>query len=389
MKKKKRKESELVLISRTAKKGAAALLTFASLACTVMPAMAAPSPYFTYMLKVPGQKSATYSSKKTLDVSSIKATNRNVKITLKSAVISGKKISASKQKVSCQYTTSDGHIVSLTEEKSSLSLTSKLLKAIAKSGKSPVIAVRSRNAYAEAQPLATAAIRERKYSKAPTDAASFINVKLGRYGTVKAGFTLTSEGFAINGKSRKNGTYAWWIAKYTPKGGSWAASDFVIAPKKPYGAGDAAYRLSVIRNGTVLTGMKLTGALIRTGDSAETWAANPTGTFPDGWKKGMTFRYDYVLSRVKGVKASSPKKSALSVRWTPDDNADGYIMECSRNRDFSLCRTQKYSGWSIGSCTASGLRSGEKYYVRVRSTRTVDGKAYYSPWSATVTATVR
>jgi len=37
----------------------------------------------------------------------------------------------------------------------------------------------------------------------------------------------------------------------------------------------------------------------------------------------------------------------------------------------------------------SGLKSGRKYWVRVRTYKTVNGKKYYSAWSKVKTVTVK
>lgn len=369
-----------VNILKTFKKIIAVLLAGAGSFASAVPAMAAQPSYFTYTVKLPGKKAKTYSSRKTLNLSSAKASKSNAVIKLKSVYLRGRKASSSGMKISCMYTSSNGHIVSFTDGRKTLKISARLLKAIAGVGKSPSIALNRSGAYASGGAMVSARIKD-TYSRDIFKCGSFYNIKMGRYGTAKTGISLTSSGFSINGKKRKTGTYSWWVAEYRPVNGTWTAADLIIAPKYPYGIGSAAYRLAVQRKGGEVTGMKITNALILTGDSGEVWASNSSAVFPAGWRKGKVFSYYYGVGNPKNVKAYSAKKGTITANWTPSKSADGYEFECSRNADFSLSRIQKYTGWSTSHCTAYGLHSSEKYYVHVRSRKTVNGKTYYSPWA--------
>lgn len=353
----------------------------------ITPAMAkAPVSYFTYEIKAPGKKAVIQSSRKAFDATKIKAGKSKVKITLKKFYAGGKRIPLSSARISYRFI-SAGHIVSLTEGGKTISVSSRLFKAAAGTEKA-ALAVGKKDALSEIVPEASADVKERKYKKSVESAEKLVNVKIGRYGDKNTGFTIMRDGFMINGKKQKKGSYSWWISEYRPRRGAWTATSFVVGQKHDFDAGDSAYRFAVQRKGTAITGMKLTDVLIRTGDSLETWnvqndadmAWDYGASRPAGWKKDMIFPYAYILSPVRAFKASSEKKGTISVSWSTDMNAGGYVMECSRNSDFSLARTQRYTGWDVSRCAASGLRSGEAYYVRIRSWRNVDGKTYYSPW---------
>ena len=361
---------------------AAIFAVSAGMAASVMVPVSAKTSgtYFTYEVKAPGMKTATKSSRQNFDVTKIKASRNKIKITLKKFYVKGKSVPLSSARLSYRFV-SNGHTVSLTEGEKTISISAKLFKAAAGTGNA-VLAAGYKNVLSEVVPEATAKIKEKKYKKSISSVESFTNVKIGRYGDGNVNFSVNQNSFLINNKNQKKGSYSWWISEYRPRNGTWTASDFIVGQKGTFSAGDSAYRFSVQRRGKMLTGMKLTNVLIRTGDSLETWAVQESDGYalPEGWKCGMTFPYAYVLSPVRTLKASSVKKGAISINWSPDENAQGYSVECSRNSDFSLARTQKYTGWNISKCTASGLRSGESYYVRIRSWRTVDGKTYYSPW---------
>jgi len=75
----------------------------------------------------------------------------------------------------------------------------------------------------------------------------------------------------------------------------------------------------------------------------------------------------------------------LSVQWnTLPGQVDGYQLQYGTVSDFSSDTVKlKVRGDTTGSTLLTGLKSGKKYYVRVRGYRTVDGKKVYSKWSDT------
>lgn len=371
-----------MLKNRTLKRIIAVLLAGAGAASSAVPVMADGShrSYFTYTLKMPGEKTKTYSSRKKLDLTSVKASKSNAVIKLRSAFWGGRKMKLSDMKIACMFMSPDGHIISLTDGGSSLKISARLIKAIAGTEKNPSIVLMPKDAYSSGGATLSAGLKDKKFRKNIYSSDSFYNIKMGKYGTSKAGFSLTSSGFAINGEKRKDNTYAWWVAEYRPIKGTWTATDFIIAPKYPYKVGSTAYRLVVQRKNGNVTGMKIAGTMILTGDSGEVWAPDPTASLPAGWKRGKMLKYSYSPNAPRNLKAYSSGKGAITIRWTPDGTADGYEIECSRHSDFSLARTQKYTGTNVSSCTAASLRSGEKYYVRARSRRSVNGRTYYSSW---------
>lgn len=70
------------------------------------------------------------------------------------------------------------------------------------------------------------------------------------------------------------------------------------------------------------------------------------------------------------------------VSWKINKNVDGYEFQFSRSADFSK-NTMKKNIKSIYTTGANitNLRSERKYYARIRTYKTVNGKKYYSAWS--------
>lgn len=88
-----------------------------------------------------------------------------------------------------------------------------------------------------------------------------------------------------------------------------------------------------------------------------------------------------------------PKKTSISsltaiddgfkIKWnTNSSQTTGYQIQYSTNSSFSSAKTVTVSGKSKASKTIKNLKSKKKYYVRIRTYKTVDGKKYYSSWSA-------
>ena len=81
----------------------------------------------------------------------------------------------------------------------------------------------------------------------------------------------------------------------------------------------------------------------------------------------------------------SEKAKAFIAKWNAKSGVTGYQIQYSTAADFSNAKTVKIAGASTTSKTVSSLKSGKKYYVRVRTYKTlkVDGKSttVYSDWS--------
>ena len=81
-------------------------------------------------------------------------------------------------------------------------------------------------------------------------------------------------------------------------------------------------------------------------------------------------------------KPSATSSSAVTAKWSKGKNdVSGYQIKCSKNKSMKGAKTVT-AGKSVTSKKISGLKANTKYYVQVRAYKTVDGKKYYSDWSA-------
>ncbi len=87
----------------------------------------------------------------------------------------------------------------------------------------------------------------------------------------------------------------------------------------------------------------------------------------------------------KGVSLSSVKSSArkkLTVKWKKNAAVTGYQIEYSTNKNFKNAKKVTVKGAKKVSTTLSKLTSKKKYYVRIRTYKTVSKTNYYSSWSS-------
>ncbi|MBQ3406220.1 MAG: fibronectin type III domain-containing protein [Lachnospiraceae bacterium] len=98
-----------------------------------------------------------------------------------------------------------------------------------------------------------------------------------------------------------------------------------------------------------------------------------------------SFRIDPKGTSLKTVKGSS---KSITVKWTPQktkmskSHITGYQIQTATNPSFTKSKTTTpVKGYKSSSKKLTGLKAGKKYYVRIRTYKTVNGKKYYSAWS--------
>lgn len=93
-----------------------------------------------------------------------------------------------------------------------------------------------------------------------------------------------------------------------------------------------------------------------------------------------TFSIVPKTTSIKKVKAGS-KKLTVSIKKLSKSNATGIEVQVSTDKKFKKsvkkASTKKLSQTEV---TIKSLKAGKKYYVRIRTYKTVKGKKYYSDW---------
>ncbi len=93
--------------------------------------------------------------------------------------------------------------------------------------------------------------------------------------------------------------------------------------------------------------------------------------------KVLSFKINPPKQSVKSL--TSDKKGQFKVTYKKFSGATGYQVRYSKESSMSDAYEKSTKNTSL---TVNELKSGEKYYVQVRTYKTVDGKSYYGAWSA-------
>ena len=81
------------------------------------------------------------------------------------------------------------------------------------------------------------------------------------------------------------------------------------------------------------------------------------------------------------TKLLSQKKGWLNIQYRANSNADGYQIQYGTSSNMKGAKYVAVNNRGIRSYTRKDVKSGAKYYVRVRTFNVVNGKRIYSDWS--------
>lgn len=87
------------------------------------------------------------------------------------------------------------------------------------------------------------------------------------------------------------------------------------------------------------------------------------------------------------VKTSA--KKVLKIKWKKDSKADGYEIYYGKNKNFTGKNTALIKSNKTTSKTIKKLKSGTKYYVKIRAYKNADGGKIQSSWSKVVSIKVK
>lgn len=93
----------------------------------------------------------------------------------------------------------------------------------------------------------------------------------------------------------------------------------------------------------------------------------------------------------KSVKISriTAGKRKLNMKWRKGGNIDGYQIVYSLKDDFSNSHKKNIKKAKITSKTIKNLKSGNHYFIRIRTFKRSGGKTYFSRWSNTMVKKVK
>lgn len=100
----------------------------------------------------------------------------------------------------------------------------------------------------------------------------------------------------------------------------------------------------------------------------------------------------YVTVNPTGTKLSSvtsAKTGQLTIKWAKNAAVTGYQVQYATSSKFTGAKTLNVKSNKTVTSTLSKLKQKQKYYVRIRTYKTVGKVNYYSAWSAAKSATVK
>ena len=153
-------------------------------------------------------------------------------------------------------------------------------------------------------------------------------------------------------------------------------TDFFFDPG-PLGD-NAAYRsVSVIVKGTKQDEIKDSKPATKPSESATTPSTTQPTTKPSTTKNTET-----VKPKKTSIKKLSKGKKKFTVTWAKVSGVNGYQIQYSSDKKFKKNnKSVTVTKQKTTKATVKKLKAKKKYYVRVRTYKTVNGKKIYSSWS--------
>ena len=115
--------------------------------------------------------------------------------------------------------------------------------------------------------------------------------------------------------------------------------------------------------------------------------ASATVTFK-GIYTGTVQKTFKILPKATALSGVSALSKGFKVNWKAQTSqATGYQVQYYINKNFKNPVTRTVTSYKTKTLTVNKLGAGKRYYVRIRTYRTVGGQKYYSAWSAAKTVT--
>lgn len=131
---------------------------------------------------------------------------------------------------------------------------------------------------------------------------------------------------------------------------------------------------------------KVTIAKNFVGKATITVTASATKTYQETTKK-VTVTVNPAKVKLTSVKNYKGKK--LKASWKKNTKGTGYQIQYSTSSKFKSAKTVTVKGYKSTSKTITKLTKNKKYYVRVRTYKTVSKVNYYSGWSNVKSITIK
>ena len=117
--------------------------------------------------------------------------------------------------------------------------------------------------------------------------------------------------------------------------------------------------------------------------------ASATVTFK-GIYMGTIQKTFKILPKATALSGVSALSKGFKVNWKAQTSqTTGYQVQYSVNKNFKSPVTKTVTSYKTRTLTVKKLSAGKRYYVRIRTYRTVSGQKYYSAWSTAKAVTTK
>ena len=93
--------------------------------------------------------------------------------------------------------------------------------------------------------------------------------------------------------------------------------------------------------------------------------------------------------KITGVKAVASKNGSITIKWSDKTYADGYVIYKSTSKTKGFKKISTVSSSKSKIVNKKGLKSGKRYYYKVRGYAEINGKKVYTKYSSTVSAVAK
>ena len=201
--------------------------------------------------------------------------------------------------------------------------------------------------------------------------ASVIITGKGNYtGSVTKTFTINK---AVNKITAKN-----FIKTYSTKAQSFWTGVKVADGVRTFKSNSKS--VTVSKSGKVTIKAKFIGKATITITAPETKNYKKT-------TKKITITVNPTKTALSSV--TSPSAGKMTVKWKKNAVGTGYQIQYSTSSKFTSPKAVSVTKNSTLTKTIGGLTKGKKYYVRIRTYKTVGKTKFYSAWSAAKTVTIK
>ncbi|MDD6729120.1 MAG: fibronectin type III domain-containing protein [Eubacteriales bacterium] len=118
-------------------------------------------------------------------------------------------------------------------------------------------------------------------------------------------------------------------------------------------------------------------------DNKNIGKAKVTITFKGGKYTGKIVKGFKIIPKNVGISDVTTKANTIRFTWGKVSKCDGYQIQYSTSKSFKSKKTVTIKSRKTCTATLKGLKSGKKYYIRVRAYKVVNGQKIYGNWSTT------